>query len=98
MEKKTTSSAAQAGKIPVVFDTDICDDIDDTWALVMLLQSPEFDIKLITTAVNNTPEKAKVVAVKSSGVVITAILMSLRKCAEDGSCRLYGNSSVRLRS
>ncbi len=57
-----TSTAAQAGKIPVVFDTDICDDIDDTWALVMLLQSPEFDIKLITTSVNNTPEKAKVVA------------------------------------
>lgn len=57
-----TSTAAQAGKIPVVFDTDICDDIDDTWALVMLLQSPEFDIKLVTTAVNNTPEKAKVVA------------------------------------
>lgn len=56
------SATAATGKIPVVFDTDICDDIDDTWALVMLLQSPEFDIKLITTAVNNTPEKAKVVA------------------------------------
>ena len=57
-----TSTAGQTGKNPVVFDTDICDDIDDTWALVMLLQSPEFDIKLVTTAVNNTPEKAKVVA------------------------------------
>jgi inosine-uridine nucleoside N-ribohydrolase len=56
------STASKGGKIPVVFDTDICDDIDDTWALIMLLQSPEFDIKLITTAVNNTPEKAKVVA------------------------------------
>jgi inosine-uridine nucleoside N-ribohydrolase len=57
----TASRAAGTDKIPVVFDTDICDDIDDTWALVMLLQSPEFDIKLVTTAVNNTPEKAKVV-------------------------------------
>jgi len=28
----------------------------------MLLQSPEFDVKLITTAVRNTPSKAKVVA------------------------------------
>ena len=56
-----TLAAAPPQKLPVVFDTDICDDIDDTWALVMLLQSPEFDIKLITTAVNNTPEKAKVV-------------------------------------
>ena len=54
-------SARPAG-IPVVFDTDICDDIDDTWALAMLLQSPEFDVKLITTAVGDTEEKAKTVA------------------------------------
>ncbi|GAH91698.1 unnamed protein product, partial [marine sediment metagenome] len=47
---------------PVIFDTDICGDIDDTWALVTLLQSPEFDIKLITTAVGDTPAKAKTAA------------------------------------
>jgi inosine-uridine nucleoside N-ribohydrolase len=59
----TGGSSSQSGqKIPVIFDTDICDDIDDTWALAMLLQSPEFDVKLITTAVRNTPSKAKVVA------------------------------------
>jgi inosine-uridine nucleoside N-ribohydrolase len=56
------SSSPRHGKIPVIFDTDICDDIDDTWALAMLLQSAEFDVKLITTAVRNTPSKAKVVA------------------------------------
>jgi inosine-uridine nucleoside N-ribohydrolase len=55
------STAGRAGKIPVIFDTDIGGDIDDTWALIMLLQSPEFDIKLVTTAVNNTEEKAKIV-------------------------------------
>lgn len=49
-------------KIPVIFDTDICDDIDDTWALALLLQSPEFDVKLVTTAVGNTVSKAKTVA------------------------------------
>lgn len=49
-------------KILVIFDTDICDDIDDTWALSLLLQSPEFDVKLITTAVGNTQSKAKTVA------------------------------------
>jgi len=60
---------AQAGvafagpkKMPVIFDTDICDDIDDTWALVLLLQSPQFDVKLVTTEVGNTEAKAKVVA------------------------------------
>ena len=56
------SAIAAGRRIPVIFDTDICDDIDDTWALVLLLQSPEFDIKLITTAVGDTSAKAKVVA------------------------------------
>jgi inosine-uridine nucleoside N-ribohydrolase len=49
-------------RIPVIFDTDICDDIDDTWALALLLQSDEFNVRLITTAVGNTEAKAKVVA------------------------------------
>lgn len=48
--------------MPVIFDTDICDDIDDTWALALLVQSPEFDIKLITTGVGNTESKARTVA------------------------------------
>jgi len=36
-----------AKKIPVIYDSDIGDDIDDTWALVMLLKSPEFDVRLV---------------------------------------------------
>lgn len=36
-------------KIPVVLDTDLGSDIDDTWALAMLLRSPELDVKLILT-------------------------------------------------
>jgi len=47
---------------PVILDTDICDDIDDTWALSVLLKSPELDCKLVVTAVGNTELKAKVVA------------------------------------
>ncbi len=31
---------------PVILDTDIGDDIDDTWALGLLLKSPELDLKL----------------------------------------------------
>lgn len=38
---------APAKKIPVIYDSDIGDDIDDTWALVMLLKSPELDLKLV---------------------------------------------------
>ena len=57
-----TGGGSAGQKIPVIFDTDICDDIDDTWALGMLVQSPEFDVKLVTTAVGNTKSKAKTVA------------------------------------
>lgn len=57
-----SSPSSQSEKISVIFDTDICDDIDDTWALALLLQSPEFDVKLITTEVGNTVSKAKTVA------------------------------------
>jgi inosine-uridine nucleoside N-ribohydrolase len=56
------NTLSQTGKRPVIFDTDICDDIDDTWALALLLQSPELDVKLITTEVGNTPAKTRTVA------------------------------------
>ena len=48
--------------MPIILDSDLCDDIDDTWAIATMLQSPELDCKLITTAVGNTEAKAKVVA------------------------------------
>ena len=49
-------------KIPVILDTDIGLDIDDTWALGFLLKCPELDVKLITTSSDNTTLKAKFVA------------------------------------
>jgi len=36
-----------AKKMPVILDTDIGDDIDDTWALGFLLKCPEVDIRLV---------------------------------------------------
>jgi inosine-uridine nucleoside N-ribohydrolase len=47
-------------KIPVILDTDIGGDIDDTWALAMLLKSPELDLKLVVTDTGNTIYRAKV--------------------------------------
>jgi len=41
-------SASSSGRIPVIFDTDIGSDIDDTWALGMILKCPELDVRLIT--------------------------------------------------
>lgn len=39
--------SAKPARIPVILDTDIGDDIDDTWALGLLLKSPELDLKLV---------------------------------------------------
>ena len=36
--------------LPVIIDTDIGDDIDDTWAIALALRCPELDVRLITTA------------------------------------------------
>ena len=49
-------------KIPVILDTDIGTDIDDTWALAMLLKSPELDLKLVVTDTNDTVYRAKIAA------------------------------------
>jgi inosine-uridine nucleoside N-ribohydrolase len=45
--------------IPVILDTDIGDDIDDTWALVMLLRSPELDVKLVTSTSTHPENRAR---------------------------------------
>jgi len=55
-------SSSPAKKIPVILDTDIGDDIDDTWALVMLLKSPQMDVKLITTTNGKSVYRAKIIA------------------------------------
>jgi len=49
-------------RVPVILDTDIGDDIDDTWALVLALKSPELDVKLVVTDFGNTEHRAKIVA------------------------------------
>lgn len=49
-------------RIPVVFDTDIGSDIDDTWALLMLLNSPEVEIKLVVSDYQNATYRAKILA------------------------------------
>jgi inosine-uridine nucleoside N-ribohydrolase len=48
--------------IPVILDTDIGGDIDDTWALFFALRCPEIDVKLVTTDHGNTPERTRLLA------------------------------------
>jgi inosine-uridine nucleoside N-ribohydrolase len=56
------SSRLPTNRIPVILDTDIGSDIDDTWALAMMLNSPELDVRLVTTATGDTTERAKITA------------------------------------
>lgn len=48
--------------IPVIFDTDLGTDIDDTWALAQLLASPELDLRLVVTDSGDTETRARLVA------------------------------------
>ena len=50
---------AYAKTIPVIYDSDIGDDIDDTWALGFLLKSPEFDVKLVVGDQGKSEYRAK---------------------------------------
>ena len=46
--------------IPVILDTDIGTDIDDSWALAFLLASPELELKLCTLSSGNTRYRAQI--------------------------------------
>jgi len=48
--------------VPVILDTDIGGDIDDTWALVMMLKSPEVDVKMVVADTGDTEYRAKIIA------------------------------------
>jgi len=47
---------------PVILDTDIGDDVDDTWALCMLLGAPKVDLRLIVTAFDDVAVKTRLTA------------------------------------
>jgi inosine-uridine nucleoside N-ribohydrolase len=58
----SAASGASARAVPVVVATDIGDDIDDTWALVLALKSPELDVKLVLTDYGDTARRVPIVA------------------------------------
>lgn len=47
---------------PVILDTDIGDDIDDTWALMLLLRMSELDVKLVVGDYGNALYRARLLA------------------------------------
>lgn len=48
--------------VPVILDTDIGDDIDDTWALLMLLRMPQLDLKLAVSDYGNAIYRCRLLA------------------------------------
>jgi inosine-uridine nucleoside N-ribohydrolase len=57
-----TRGAETRRGIPTILATDIGDDIDDSWALALLLRSPELDLKLVVTDYGKPVYRAKVAA------------------------------------
>ncbi|MFT6956639.1 MAG: inosine-uridine nucleoside N-ribohydrolase [Halieaceae bacterium] len=56
------TSAISGDSRPVIMDTDIGDDIDDTWALIMLLRMPALDLKLAVGDFGNAMYRARLLA------------------------------------
>ncbi len=77
-------AAAPAPPIPVIFDTDIGDDIDDTWALTFLLKSPQFEVKLVTTTCGKAEYRAKIIAKLLTAAGRTDIPIGLGAGGRDG--------------
>lgn len=46
---------------PVILDTDIGSDIDDTWALAMMLKSPELDVRLVVSDEGDTQYRTDII-------------------------------------
>jgi len=62
LSAQSTPDQTSPGPIPVILATDIGDDIDDTWALGLLLKSPELDLKLVMTEYGKGQYRAKLLA------------------------------------
>lgn len=55
-------AAAVPKPIPIVLDTDIGTDIDDAFALALILRSPELDLRAVTTVTGDTQARARLAA------------------------------------
>ena len=77
--------AVHAAPVPVILDTDLGDDIDDTWALCQALGDPRMDVKLIVTASHNTPLKARLVGKILEKIGRTDIPLGIGKKTEDAA-------------
>ena len=61
-QESNPPDAERTQAVPVILDTDIGTDIDDTWALALLLNLPELDLRMVVTDSGNTRERARIAA------------------------------------
>jgi len=57
-----TATIAAAQPVPILFDTDIGTDIDDAYALALILKSPELDLVGVTTVSGDAVARARLAA------------------------------------
>jgi len=57
-----TSTAASPSRTPIILDTDIGTDIDDAFALALIINSPELELLGVTTVAGDTQARARLAA------------------------------------
>eukprot|EP00118_Oscarella_pearsei_P026441 m.309910 g.309910 ORF g.309910 m.309910 type:complete len:321 (+) comp48529_c0_seq1:23-985(+) len=57
-----SATASASSPLPVIIDTDIGTDFDDSVALAYAVKSPELDVRLVVTATDDTTARARIVA------------------------------------
>lgn len=74
-----------SAKIPVILDTDIGGDIDDAWALALILKSPELDLKMVLTDTGNPLFRGAVAAKYLEAAGRTDVPIGLGVYENDGT-------------
>ena len=72
-------------KIPVILDTDIGGDIDDAWALALILKSPELDLKMLLTDTGNPAYRGAIAGKYLAAAERTDIPIGLGVYENDGT-------------
>jgi purine nucleosidase len=58
----TLTSSTASAKTPIILDTDIGSDIDDAFALALIINSPELELLGVTTVSGDTQARARIAA------------------------------------
>ncbi len=94
--------ARAQGKIPILLDFDIGEDIDDTYALALVLASPELDLRGVTTVGHDAHKRAQMTlrfltAVGRKGVPVAAGIPLKQKPLDYWQVQYGNHASVYFR-